>query len=296
MADWSSECQPTTTEEFIRCMDHTAQNNPVTMAVVGCAGQGKSTLVNSLLRIDHDRGGAKEGGLRKTETEVVRCYTNMRNGTVVKIWDTPGLDDSAHLNQEKVIKELRKEAGDSLDIILFCIAYFPGVRVTDKHCDIIKYLTKHFGTDIWKRTRLVLTMVNTVPPPKRESIPVIKFNIEEGLKKALRDAGVPQVIVDAQHLSLAGYYTEKLWISKREEIDWNKDFFNECLDTVTNDEKKITLTQSREGKSIWPELAKYLVAGGVGSGSSVLIGLKVGALCVGYLIRHAIKYYQKKND
>lgn len=299
-----AECGGGFTSLHVRDVTQMAQNNLVNMAVVGCAGQGKSTLVNSLLLLGPDSERAEEGGVGKTTTTSVSSYKKVRDGAEVKIWDVPGLHDTAHVDQEKVIKELAEKAKNNLDFMLFCIAYHPGLRVSDGHRESIKFLTKHFGSEIWKNTCFVLTMVNTATPANRRLIPQMKSNVEEELKKALLDAGVPQDTVDAQHLTLAGYSTEKLWISENEEIDWNKQFFEECLCTINNNDKKITLIQARHGESIWEGLAvKVGVIAGIkaavfvfaqkffGGGASYAVGEAVGEVA-----SYAIEKYLKTNN
>ena len=150
-----------------------AENKEMTMVVVGLAGEGKSTLVNSLLLMDPDSEEAAETndeGL--SVSRKVRCYTKARDGAKVKIWDTPGLQDSKTVDQEKVIKQLRKEAGEDVDLFLFCVKYSPGVRITSVcYTNLVHLLTKHFGKEFWRKVILVLTMVNTVVPQKWGKIP-----------------------------------------------------------------------------------------------------------------------------
>ena len=53
----------------------------------------------------------------------VGFHENVRDGAVVAIWDTPGLDDSSQVDPRTVINELREKAGNNLDLVLYCIAY-----------------------------------------------------------------------------------------------------------------------------------------------------------------------------
>ena len=57
-------------------VEEISEGNPVTMAVVGCAGQGKSTLVNSLLLMDRESDeAAEEGDVGETVTKIVGKYS-----------------------------------------------------------------------------------------------------------------------------------------------------------------------------------------------------------------------------
>ena len=140
------------------------ESTEITMAVVGLAGQGKSALVNSLLLIDPDsKEAAETGDTLQMVTRDVICYTNCRDNVTVKIWDTPGLCADATIGTETVIKLLRERAGDDVDLFLYCVAYYPGIRISDEsRVNVVKYLTKHFGKELWRKTILVLTMVNTI--------------------------------------------------------------------------------------------------------------------------------------
>ena len=165
----------------------------------------------------------------------------------------------------------------------------------------LKFLTRHFGSEIWKYTRFVLTQVNTALPAKRHLIPQMKSNVEKELEQALLDAGVPQDTVKAQHLTLAGYSTEELWISENEEINWNEQFFKECLHTILNNEKKITLIQARHGESIWPGLAvKVGVVAGITAAVFLLaqkyFGRGGGEVVLKVAVYAVEKYLEKKDE
>ena len=267
-----------------------AENKEMTMVVVGLAGEGKSTLVNSLLLMDPDSEEAAETddeGLPVSHK--VRCYTKARDGAKVKIWDTPGLQDGKTMDQEKVIKQLRKEAGEDVDLFLFCVKYSPGVRISSVcYTNIVHLLTKHFGKEFWRKVILVLTMVNTVVPQKRGKIPKLVENIENGLKNALRGAGVPEGIVKSKSLILAGLGDEPLVIN--EKIDWNRKLFIHCINEMPENGSRATLIQSREGKGVWGNFVDICsrdegtitmasgAAGTVGLCAGGLVGAKVATM------------------
>ena len=267
-------------------LSQAAESTPLTMAVVGCAGHGKSTLVNSLLLMEPDSQDAAEAGDEgRAVTADVRCYTKIRDYATVTIWDTPGLGDSETMTSKEVLKRLYDGAGGNIDLLVFCIAYRPGVRVDDSHINIIKLLTKLFGNEIWKKALLVFTMVNTIKSKK--SIPTIAQNIEKGLKDALRSAGVPEGVVSDQRLILAGLGEEPLSINENEEIDWNTDFFLYCFGVMKNPSKRATLTQTRFGRSFWDKAADALIVGGAGAGGAAagaglgaLVGSNIGSIAV----------------
>lgn len=235
-----------------------ALHSELTMAVIGLPGQGKSTLVNSLLLMDPDSEEAAETGDEGLSiSRDVVCFTKCRDNVNVKIWDTPGLQDDTTISPETVIKLLRERAGDEVDLFLYCVAYHPGIRQHDEGREnVIKFLTKHFGVEFWTKALLVLTMVNTVT--RKDRIPRIRKNIEIGLKKALQSAGVPESIVVKQRLMLAGLGVERLAVDENNDIEWNTDFFICCLDTV-QEGKRATFTQARHGKSFWRSFLEFVL-------------------------------------
>ena len=119
-----------------RQLIQTAESSKMTMAFIGRGGQGKSTLVNSLLLIDPDSEETAEMG---DDEDKVGCYTKCRNNTAMKIWDTVGLQDDGARNQEMVIRLLRTRARDDIDLFLYCVAYHPGIRHDDCNSNIIKF-------------------------------------------------------------------------------------------------------------------------------------------------------------
>ena len=79
-------------------------------------------------------------------------------------------------------------------------------------------------------------MVNEVA--RKNVIPKLAENVENSLKVALRKAAVPEHIVQSQRLVLAGLGEEPLAINKEEDIDWNNQFFIQCLQTIQDERKR----------------------------------------------------------
>ena len=213
-----------------------AEVNPLTMAVVGLAGEGKSTLINSLLHLDPEcPAAAKTGDDGFTVTTDVRCYSRIKDGTVLNIWDIPPLGDADHVDPKKVIQALRERAGE-VDLYLFCIKYYRGMRVNDEHRNIIQLLTREFGKAFWKKVCFVMTMVNIVRDPK--TISISQNNILRELLKLLRNAGVPEDVVRDKQLLLAGIGEELIQVNDGEYEDWNSKLFLHCVSAVADERKK----------------------------------------------------------
>ena len=240
-----------------------AKENTLTIATVGPPGEGKSTLVNSLLPMA-DKVVA-EGDRGETVMRNVRKYAKIRDGAEVIIYATPGLD-GVHQNDTSTIEELYERAGNEVDLCLFCIAYRPGLRVDDGHRHVIRLLTERFGKYFWRKAFLVMTMVNNVHDSKRLSM--LQSNVERCLLQALCDAGVPEDIVKDQYLLLAGIGEEPLWVGDGE-YDWNNQLFLRCFDAIANEKKKKTFVQARYGKSVPAKVGSAIANIGAKTGAAV---------------------------
>ena len=230
---------------------------------MGFDGDGKSTLVNSLLHMDEP-----STDMREIITSGVHCYSKLRDGAKVTIWETHGLGNSAHVSSERfIIEELYKRAGDDVDLCLFCIAYRMGMRVHDGHRNVIHSLTKCFGNSFWKKSCFVLTMANNMKESKK--ISGLQSNIECDLMKALRDAGVPEDIIRDKQLLLAGMREEPLPVNDGEYEDWNNQLFQCCHNAMTDKTKRKTFEQARYGKSILAKVGSAIANIGAKTGAAV---------------------------
>ena len=176
------------------------------------------------------------------------------------------------MDPKQIIDELYKKTGGKFDLCLFCIAYRIGMRVDEGPENVIKLLTESFGHTLWKKTCLVLTMVNTMTNKKQ--FPSLKTNVEEQLKQYLRNAGVPEDIVRDQCILPAGIGEEPLLLNGKQE-DWNNTLFLHCLSKIGNETKMITFTQVRQGINIWRVIAFGTGLGAVGAATTT--GTKIGA-------------------
>ena len=230
----------------VKMLSEIAEVNTLTLAVVGCAGQGRSTLINSLLLLDPKSPEAAETGDKgETVTTDMRCYSGIRCGAKITIWDTPPLGDDAHVSSKRVIQELRERPRGEVDLCLFCIAYHLGMWVHDGHRNSIMLLTKVFGKTFWKKTCFIITMVNDMKDPKKFSM--LQSNVKRELMQALRDAGVPEDIIRDKQLLPAGIGVEPLQVGDGEYEDWNSNLLLHCICTVANERK----THAKRGFFSW---------------------------------------------
>ena len=100
-------------------------------------------------------------------TVKVKVYTSIVRGIEVRIIDTPGLAVS-DIDELKSIAELQDESGGKADMLLYCISILPNSKIGELDENIIRKLTRIFGTDIWKHTIVVFTFANMMKAFQQE--------------------------------------------------------------------------------------------------------------------------------
>ena len=268
-----SNMDETKLKQKIEKLRERAESTQLNLAVIGLAGQGKSTLVNSLLGYETDHpDAAEEGGQGLTETEKIRKYTREREGAVVNVWDTPGLYDNNHVDQEMILKELSRRTGGKLDLVLFCVGFHKGVRIDDSYQNVISSLTNVFSQDFWKYVLFVATFVNLSPFREENKQCRLLEGIESELKKAVRNTGVPSKIISSIPFMTAGKEPGPLPFEP-ETAEWNSRLFEKCLDKVDADALPVIL-QVRCGVSIW----KKIFAAAIESGFKAMMNEPEGVI------------------
>ncbi|MBD1899294.1 50S ribosome-binding GTPase [Trichocoleus sp. DQ-A3] len=124
--------------------------------VVGRAGWGKSSTVNSLIgeekcKVDDDEVAT---------TEVTEFDFDM-NGVKAKIFDTPGLCDGSG-NDQKYIKEISQKIKNP-DLMLY-VNRLDETRITGNDQRGIKIISDALGWEIWENAVIVFTFSNNVSP------------------------------------------------------------------------------------------------------------------------------------
>ena len=213
------------------------------LVLLGKGGSGKSALVNHLLQFSPgDLRAAKESGAGVGVSSVPRLYENYRDGVLVEVWDTPGLDNES--NAQQILKKLSESTKERADVVLFCVALSRAMRIDDSYRKLISLLTKTYKPDLWKQTIFVLTFVNETAykaDHQTEKHMGIVQNVKRELQQTLVQAGVSGAIANSVPLLTAGYDSE---ILPHETEDWNERLFREC---VKQDHAEIsTITLSRK--------------------------------------------------
>ena len=173
--------------------------------VIGETGDGKSTLVNSLLGADV----VAEGNTMDMKTTSITAYKADIAGVPVAIYDTPGINASSITCDEEVlshIKELNKDK--KIHLVIFC---FP-LREVCLKANYVATLKSYQAAGVdWTNAIIALTfadLVNAQTAPKevsgRQDFNVATYFKErvqtweiEIRAKLVADIGVPQAKANA---------------------------------------------------------------------------------------------------
>ena len=177
--------------------------------VCGQTGVGKSSLVNSLVGYKvcpvGDPGDIERSvdpGLHKgpskafmAETSIVKKVEANINGTIITIWDSPGLQDGT-VNEEQYLQDMYDNCSD-VDLVLYCVA-MTTVRWTNQERNAVTLITQKFGESFWDKCILVLTKANMVRIPKenkknkRVYLERLYTNFIHQLRQQLSEQEVPE--------------------------------------------------------------------------------------------------------
>ena len=170
---------------------------PHNVFVCGKTGVGKSSLINSLTEGDTTLSG-------RTVNETV---INL-SGVLVKVWDSPGLQDGTD-HEEEYLDEMYQKCKD-VDLVLYCMD-ITVTRWTPPEVKATKLLTEKFGVNFWKKAILVLTKANMVRVPGKykgkEGIyhKQLYDQFVKGFRDQLIQQSVPQDVAANLRAVAAGY-------------------------------------------------------------------------------------------
>jgi small GTP-binding protein len=131
------------------------RKEPLTFVLVGKAGVGKSSTVNTLM----GREVAKTSDERVMTADVTK-YEGEFDGIKLNIFDTPGLADTS--KRDKIYLENIREIAKPQDILLYVRPLYE-TRLLQDDENAIRRVTDTFGPAIWGQTVLVLTFADMYP-------------------------------------------------------------------------------------------------------------------------------------
>ena len=227
--------------------------NSIELAVLGKAGQGKSSLINGIIGAKMAEEGDDFDPVTKENDDI----RTTKNGIEVVLWDTPGLGmDKAEVSHQRLEEMKRKSR--SIDLLLYCIK-MDNVRWPEKNeRDAVEMITEIFGKQIWLNCQFTLTFGNVVAKllngneKKLEKFEkkVAKFTkrirdiIQQHAKLTDEEAAQLSVVpVGDPHKTSA---SEDFCHDLPDGEDWFMNLFESCLHTMQK-EAVVPLLQARMG-------------------------------------------------
>lgn len=217
-------------------------------------GVGKSTLINGILGVaKNEKGPAREGDKLGRCTTEVASYQQEKNGVIVTLWDSPGLQDGT-VYQEQYLRHM-KEKCSFVDLVLYCIRLTDNRFVRgDDNPDVLamKKITNTFGHAFWQKAVIVLTYANTLEAFNLDWIGLSDEAKGKAFDKKIKewrdqikvilskDLGIPKKILDDIKIIPAGHERMpdlpgvKFWLSR---------MWFQCFDSISSIDQRCALLQ-----------------------------------------------------
>ena len=139
--------------------------------LVGRTGTGKSSTINSLL----GREVAAVGNLIPV-TEKIQYFDCPINDAVIRLYDTPGLCDSADMsNDDEYIKAI-KEALPSIDLVLF-VTPLNETRVSKDERVALRSLSAAIGKHLWENMIVIFTFACSSLPGNSQYVDFVDIRV-----------------------------------------------------------------------------------------------------------------------
>ena len=208
--------------------------------ITGKTGSGKSSLINGLIG---KKVGEEGEGLDRMTT-IVEPKELSCEGTLVKIWDTPGLQDGTD-EEDRYLQEM-KENCSNCNLYIYCLD-MSQIRFEASQIRAIQMLTETFGKTFWEKVVFVLTYANQVKAYCPIDSDVEKFFTEKmkawraKLAHWLKECGVKEEVADKIEVIPAGYSKPLKDYPNPWELpgipNWFHNFWYKCAETM--DEKGV---------------------------------------------------------
>ena len=172
--------------------------------ITGRTGSGKTALINGFF----DRKVGEEGDSPALGTIHVEAKEFHFNGTVAKIWDTPGLQNDT--TGDWYLEEMKTYCSDC-NLYIYCLS-MQQLRFESSEIAAMGELTKTFGKNWWKKVLFVLTFAHYYPalcPSGCDERRFFEGQVKlwhDRLAKRLIDSGVEQEIAEKIVVVPTGYH------------------------------------------------------------------------------------------
>ena len=148
----------------------------INFIVVGKAGVGKSTFINEALLLSEDKRA--EEGVGESVTRISSLYTSEKL-KMVRMWDTPGLDDK--ISKDAILKEIQRLIEDGsqqgpdhyINIILYCTSGLDQ-RFQKEDEELIKAIMKIYPFD---NLPVIITQLKSYMPLMAENMEKVIRNV-----------------------------------------------------------------------------------------------------------------------
>ena len=203
--------------------------------ITGRTGSGRTALIDGLFG---RKVGAESDMLAIRNTTHVEAKEFSFNGTVAKIWDTPGL--CCTYVEDRYLDEMKKYCSNC-SLYIYCVSMSQR-RLDSADSSAMEKLTSTFGKDWWKKVLFVLTFANSIESyclhgcDKREYFDERVKMWHDTFARRLIDLGVEQEIAEKIVVVPTGY-TKPLkqnpdpWVLPGIS-NWFHDFWYKCAEVM----------------------------------------------------------------
>ena len=208
--------------------------------ITGKTGSGKTSLINGLI----GKKVGEEGDELDRKTVHVEPKELTCEGTLVKIWDTPGLQDGTN-DEDQYLQEMKESCSDC-DLYIYCLN-MDQTRFEASETRAIQILTETFGKNFWAKVLFVLTFANKVEGSCPMGSDEKRFFTDKlkawhaKLAEKLKEFGVKEEVADNIEVIPAGHSKPLRGHPNPWKLpgipNWFHNFWYKCAETM--DEKGI---------------------------------------------------------